>query len=176
MARENKDVKYTTVRREQSSIVGVTEKMINNFYSKIKINKNTKCWDFTGCIDRYGYGNFGTLFGKKAHRFSYQLHVDDLDNNLTIDHVCKNKKCVNPEHLDQVPIGENLERDPNHVSTINSHKTHCKRGHLLKGYNLKIRKTKEGVKRNCRKCINLMNRILRKKKRMECKKNKEVMN
>jgi len=136
-----------------------------NFQKHIKINKNSGCWEWQGSKDKDGYGFFGSLkWGKRAHRFSYLYFKGKLIPNLTIDHLCKNKSCVNPQHLEQVTVKENLIRAENQQSTINTKKTHCKRGHLLKGYNLII---KCGYKRTCRTCSNMTENIRRKEKRME---------
>lgn len=156
------DTKYVPNTNPSSIVGSITDREIRNFYTKISFNEDNWCWEFTGHIDRYGYGNFGTKFGRKAHRFSFQLHNGDLVNGLSIDHLCNNKKCCNPEHLDQVSITENLKRASHQISTINSQKTHCIRNHSLTGYNLISYNTKEGKKRMCRTCKNMTSRISRK--------------
>ena len=70
------------------------------FSNKIKINDKTRCWEWTGSIDRsFGYGTF-RLDGKsiKAHRASYQLFREDI-GDLFVLHKCDNPPCVNPAHL-----------------------------------------------------------------------------
>jgi len=142
--------------RSKSQII--TQKHIKSFYSKVRFDENTWCWNWQASKDEDGYGWFGNFTGKKAHRFSYRLHIGELDPNLTIDHLCRNKACVNPEHMEQVTRSENTLRNPDNVTNINRQKTHCFRGHLLEGYNVKIKK---GNKRTCRTCLNYMSRMNR---------------
>lgn len=131
------------------------------FLRHIEIDNLSGCWKWKGSLDKDGYGFFGSSmeWGKRAHRFSFMYFRKPLLEGLTIDHLCRNKSCVNPYHLEQVTNKENLRRAKNQVSTINSKKTHCKRGHELTGYNLII---KCGYKRTCRKCSNMMERKRRK--------------
>lgn len=66
----------------------------------------------------------------KAHRTSYLFFVGDLVPGQHVHHVCENRRCVNPAHLEQVsPRDHALEKTPNTVSYINFHKTTCPRGH-----------------------------------------------
>jgi len=136
----------------------VTQKQINNFWNKVLFT--TDCWEWQASLDKDGYGYYSTKIGKRAHRFSYLIHKGKLDPNLQIDHLCKNKSCVNPDHLEQVTCRENLKRAETQISTINSKKTNCKRGHLFSGYNLIVKKT---GKRTCRTCNNMTNNIRRRK-------------
>jgi len=68
---------------------------------------------------------------------------------MTVDHLCRNTCCINPDHMEIVTLAENILRG-NCPSAINSRKTHCKRGHKLSGNNLLI----FSGKRQCRICIN----------------------
>lgn len=74
----------------------------------------------------HGYGTFW-LDGRKvrAHRFSYERFVGPIPDGLELDHLCRNTRCVNPEHLEPVTRAENLRR----AHWPNSRKTHCKHGH-----------------------------------------------
>ena len=143
---------------QANPIVGFSERYKKNFYSKIEVNDETGCWEWQADKDKDGYGMFGLKFGRRAHRISLLIHGIKLIDGLQIDHLCKNKSCVNPEHLEQVTNLENIKRADYQVTMHNASKTHCKRGHLLQGYNLIIKK---GNKRNCRTCRNLMERIRR---------------
>lgn len=65
------------------------------------IDRNNGCWEWQGALDKDGYGWF-SFKGKncKAHRASYKLFVGKLDSSLQIDHLCRNRRCVNPHHLE----------------------------------------------------------------------------
>ena len=82
------------------------------FWSKVE--KSDTCWEWKSAIDSYGYGVFQLAYPHrhtvKAHRVSYELIVGTIENGLTIDHLCFNKKCVNPEHLEVVTASENSSR------------------------------------------------------------------
>lgn len=69
------------------------------------------CWAWKGTIDHDGYGRVYHL-GKKvrAHRLSYELLVGELTPGLVVDHVCRNKACINPDHLELVSQSENVKR------------------------------------------------------------------
>jgi len=131
-------------------------KTIMRFISKIK--KTKSCWEWKGTILQNGYGIFWNSNKLViVHRFSYELFKGEIPDGLTIDHLCRNRACVNPEHLEAVTIGVNVLRG-NTFTGINSRKTHCLRGHELKGSNLIKYDLKRGV-RGCRICLNLKRRI-----------------
>lgn len=94
-----------------------------------KVNKTDACWVWTAAQAGAGYGWFWD--GRRpvyAHRFAYELLVGSIPEGLTLDHLCRNRLCVNPAHLEAVSLGENLRRgEP--ISTINARKTQCPRGH-----------------------------------------------
>jgi hypothetical protein len=124
------------------------------------------CWNWTACTKRTGgYGGFA--LGRKyardngivhrhilAHRFSYLMLKGKLEKDLTIDHLCRNRRCVNPGHLEQVTFKENILRG-NGWSGVNSRKEFCLRGHLLSGYNLLVWKGHDDYGRHCRACHNI---------------------
>lgn len=68
------------------------------------------CWGWSGPMNRNGYGKLG--IGQKrvaAHRFAYQLLVGEIPEGLEIDHICRVRSCVNPQHLQAVTRKENVE-------------------------------------------------------------------
>lgn len=96
------------------------------------------CWQWTGKLDN-GYGRFW-LRGKTelAHRISWLVHRGPLpDGTPHLDHLCRNRWCVNPDHLEPVTIGENVLRGEG-LSATNARKTRCKRDHPLEGENLAV--------------------------------------
>ena len=75
------------------------------FYLKDSI---TKCWNWIGSKDRYGYGRFGKH--QKAHRAVFEYLKKEIPKEMDLDHLCKNKSCVNPKHLEIVTNQENVQR------------------------------------------------------------------
>lgn len=81
------------------------------FESKYVVDGESGCWNWTGTIDAKGYGRLD-LGGRpqKAHRVAHNLLVGPIGHGLTIDHLCRNKRCVNPDHLEAVTAVENVRR------------------------------------------------------------------
>ena len=72
----------------------------------------TTCWLWTGAVTSSGYGSFvHEGRAKSTHRLPYELIVGPIPHGLHIDHLCRNKKCCNPEHLEPVTPIENRRRD-----------------------------------------------------------------
>lgn len=73
------------------------------------IDSADKCWPWRGAIQSKGYGALGR--GVRAHRVVvYRLVHGAIPDGLTIDHLCRNRRCVNPAHLEAVPMQENYRR------------------------------------------------------------------
>lgn len=130
----------------------------DKFLSKV-VKTPTGCWEWNGFINQDGYGMLSAKFNGKltlsAHRYSYMIEKGEIPKGKQLDHLCRNRKCVNPDHLEPVTNYENMMRG-NALASINAKKTHCIHGHPLSGYNLIIR-NKSGH-RDCRICGNERNR------------------
>jgi hypothetical protein len=75
-------------------------------------DKTDTCWLWTGTIANNGYGHIYREGGPlmTAHRLSYEVHVGPIPDGLTIDHLCRVRHCVNPDHLEPVTVAENNRR------------------------------------------------------------------
>src|ERR1700690_1299560 len=114
------------------------------------------CHLWVGYVNGNGYGHFyfghtvpGHIKGN-AHRFSYWRKHGDIPAGMDLDHLCRNRSCVNPDHLEAVPRKENLMRGLT-APAINAAKTRCPYGHEYANHNLIIKK--DGG-RACRICVN----------------------
>lgn len=96
----------------------------------------------------YGFVNHWSI-GKAAlaHRVAYEFFVGPIPERYQIDHLCRVRLCVNPEHLEAVTQRENIRRQPNVLAQLA--RTHCPAGHPLEGDNLRVRGPGG---RSCRTC------------------------
>ena len=124
---------------------------IDRFAEKIALT-DSGCIEWIASHNGVGYGtlSINRTGGKVlAHRWSYAHHYGPIPDGLTIDHLCRNTLCVNPEHLEAVSKRENTIRGVA-PTAVNAAKTHCIRGHELAGDNLHI-SPRTGW-RTCREC------------------------
>lgn len=137
-----------------------SKSLVERFHAKYEIDENG-CWIWQSKTRPDGYGVIwaGIEEGRevRAHRLSYEIHHGPIPEGLTVDHVCRVRACVNPEHL------RLLTREDNVMVGIgpaaeNARKTICKRGHLLTDDNVYV--TRSGY-RNCRECHRLYERVRR---------------
>jgi len=131
--------------------------ILDLFYNKTQWKGECCIW--TAAKDSGGYGCL-TVKGKhwRAHRFIYLILKNGIDPNLSIDHLCRNRACVNIKHLEQVSIGENVLRGTSPPAQ-NSKKTHCIHGHQFTPENTYIRKK---GKRGCKQCYRDVSKRIRK--------------
>lgn len=127
---------------------------IHRFVEKVAVSDG--CWTWMGCKFKSGYGAFRvrprTVY---AHRFSYESFVKPIPSGLHIDHLCRNRGCVNPSHLEPIPMRENILRG---FAARGSTPGMCKRGHARTAENTYI--SPKGM-RNCRKCNLIKNHEFR---------------
>lgn len=117
------------------------------FQAKYTILANG-CWQWNAAKTGRGYGVLGVKTGSRlAHRLSYEHFVGAIPAGLTIDHLCENKACVNPDHLEPKTNKANNLRGYS-ASAKNAKKTHCPGGHEYTAQNTYIHR---GM-RHCRAC------------------------
>ena len=117
-----------------------------------KVEKSDGCWQWIGARDRSGYGRFTSFpsYGTLAHRISFAICGGVLVTGLEMDHLCRNRGCVRPDHLEQVSHLENVRRGEGSIVTkrLRAARTHCKWGHAFTGSNVH----NYLGKRICREC------------------------
>lgn len=118
-----------------------------------KVQKTETCWLWTGAL-RDGYGRFaldGQVKWVQAHRYV----LGEVPNDLEVDHLCRVRACVRPNHLEIVTKKLNIQRIPSYVRP-NAEKTHCPYGHVYDQQNTRI--SRAGT-RACRACDRERKRI-----------------
>lgn len=105
------------------------------------------CMIWQGALNSRGYGSVtngrgGTML---AHRAAYEASRGAIPDGLTIDHLCREKRCINPAHMEVVSRAENIRRAA-------ASRTHCANGHPLSGSNLRLAVRSRGIQRECVEC------------------------
>jgi len=118
---------------------------------KIDISGPYGCWEWIGASQSNNYGRVWD--GSKtvyAHRFVWTVFYGLIDEDLDIDHLCRNRRCVNPLHLEPVTRSENLKRGlvGENIAALQREKTHCPAGHAYAGENL----SRRNGRRYCKAC------------------------
>lgn len=119
-----------------------------------KVTIDGDCWIWGGALNSRGYGSVTDGKGSSmlAHRRAYEALVGPIPAGLTIDHLCRVKACVKPEHMEPVTVGENVRR----ALRVQSH---CKHGHALESGNVRMQTRADGnTYRVCRACAAAHNR------------------
>ncbi len=122
-----------------------------------RTKKTAKCWLYQGPLDRDGYGIVSAPSSKakrgwgstRVHRAVYEALVGPIPEGLTLDHKCKVRHCVRPDHLEPCTAGENVMRGGS-LQAQYAARAHCKSGHPFSGQNVFIRANGQG--RGCRAC------------------------
>lgn len=137
------------------------------FEAKYVPEPNSGCWLWVAGLGGNGYGVFWNGVNREvAHRFSYKLYKGPIPDDLELDHLCRMRCCVNPEHLEPVTSAINVLRGMG-TGAIYARRTHCERGHLMLGDNLRI---KSDGTRQCVQCKLIWAAMERRRKGIPCRK------
>lgn len=137
------------------------DEVIDRFWSKVEIDWETGCWEWRGHFGGSQWaigGGYGRISiwgsGRSAHRTAWIIENGSIPEGLQIDHLCRNRGCVNPEHLEPVTAKVNTLRSLN-PAAVNARKTHCPQGHPYDSTN-----TLWGASgdRHCRACRKIYDR------------------
>jgi hypothetical protein len=127
------------------------------FWEKVDKHGTRGCWEWIGARSK----RYGKFDDKLAHRVSYELSVGPIPENMTIDHLCRNIFCVNPEHLEVVTQKENVLRGYS-PSANHARQRLCLRGHRFDV----IRYNKGKPVRRCRKCERINSKAYNDRKKL----------
>ena len=141
------DAPPLTVLSHQEAPMSVSKKrpLEQRFWEKV--NKNGPipsqrpdlgpCWQWIGSIQGTGYGDIfveslgnGRTFKKLAHRLSYEMNIGQIPDGLELDHLCRNRGCVNPQHLEPVTRKVNSLRG-DHPISVAIRSGYCRKGHEM---------------------------------------------
>ena len=137
--------------RERPAAMDVPSKAAA-FWRRVSVAAD--CWEWQGALTHHGYGRFSPRSNGRsvriyAHRFSLLLAGVEVSEGMVVDHLCRNHRCVNPDHLEVVTPRENILRGESD-SARNARKSFCDDGHEFTPENTYLRPDRRG--RVCREC------------------------
>ena len=116
----------------------------SHFWPRVAVGEPNECWPWSQSIGSHGYGQaWDGITVRLAHRCAWELTHGRIPGGLTIDHICRTRRCCNPAHL---RLLTNLD---NATDNGQSRRTHCPKGHPYSGDNLYV--DPKGHRR-CRAC------------------------
>lgn len=133
-----------------------------NFHGPRAKHMRTRCWVWTGGLNNKGYGR--CHYRRKqvlVHRLAYETALGPIPKEMTIDHLCVNRSCCRPSHLEPVTNGENIRRGYARLraqgividnGAHNAAKTHCPHGHEYTPDNTYYNGGSNGNSRCCKQC------------------------
>ena len=115
---------------------------------------NTGCWLWLGTVNKAGYGRIMIeRQQKRVHRIAYELLRGPVPPGLVLDHLCRVRTCINPDHMEPVTMAENVQRGPATIAL--SARTHCDHGHPLAHKIRQKRGDRYYIRRFCITCRRL---------------------
>jgi hypothetical protein len=116
-------------------------------YRRLAVAGENGCLEWTGPLSQFGYALFRTKRKNfRVHRWAYERFIGPIPEGKVLDHICRNRKCVNPHHLEPVTLVENLDRGIR--TNQNRDRTYCQHGHEFTPENTYY----SGGKRACKTC------------------------
>lgn len=136
------------------------DEVLARFHSKYA-KLSDGCWHWDAAKDKRGYGQFCIRYKRfVAHRFAYEVLVGPIPNGLVLDHLCCNKSCVNPDHLEPVTVQVNSSR-AGLKQRVGSRQSHCPLGHAMTVPNTIYHRNGRSTCRQCTKASQGRSRELR---------------
>ena len=153
------ELHYSRWRKHNDPLMTLTPNLVvgspeERFWAKVDAFGD--CWEWTAYKNKDGYGIFRP--GNKrtmirAHRFSWMILVGNIPPDKELDHLCRNRGCVNPDHLEPVTHRVNMSRTDlptKALQRLTAQRTHCPKNHPYSGENLLM----DNGARRCRTCKN----------------------
>lgn len=144
--------------------------LFDRIMAKVSPEPNTGCFLWMGALDQHGYGQIHKDgHTRSAYRVLYELVKGPIPQGLELDHVCRERLCVNPQHLEPVTRKENLTRSPLSWQ-IHRNKTHCPAGHSYSARNtFRVKRHGQIIGRRCRICMSAAGKRWREKVKQNVK-------
>jgi hypothetical protein len=123
------------------------------------VDTSGDCWLWTGSLNGFGYARFSVTIAPRrrinygAHVWAWEQEHGPVPAGLELDHLCRNRRCVNPAHLEAVSHQENVLRGVT-LAASNLLKTHCPQGHPYSPENTYVLHHGNGTQRQCKTCSN----------------------